>query len=337
MSRACDSGPLPFNYRDVGLSLHDEAFSHPSRRAGCLRAGCLLRCGLIDNASWTALGRPRTIINLRQGADSVAFPGCKMVHLGAANSLEKYDTSDKAVRDWVCSVLKAISTAELPVLVHCRSGRDRTGVIVAAVLCLLGVPEEEVVAEFALSEGAPHQPLTPSQIALLQQTLDPWRTSGGIEAWVRGVDVPLLRAKLLVHDIKPQQEDLTTGTPAHLAGLAIEEEHHYLSTRVQDLWPLINPHSTLDPHLQKQLCLAMLPVFERLSILRPQRPEAPEAGAGRTYAAYGWCCEVLGDLSRALWAYTEADRCSHLDVDENVKVRRFVMRRRRTLENGGLQ
>jgi protein tyrosine/serine phosphatase len=41
-----------------------------------------------------------------------------------------------------------------PVLVHCTAGKDRTGVVVALVLGLLGVADDDIVADYALSETA---------------------------------------------------------------------------------------------------------------------------------------------------------------------------------------
>ncbi|MBO0830473.1 MAG: tyrosine-protein phosphatase [Actinobacteria bacterium] len=39
----------------------------------------------------------------------------------------------------------------LPALVHCSAGKDRTGVVVALVLAVLGVPDELIAADYALS------------------------------------------------------------------------------------------------------------------------------------------------------------------------------------------
>ena len=41
--------------------------------------------------------------------------------------------------------------AALPALVHCSAGKDRTGIVVALVLAALGVPDEVIAADYALS------------------------------------------------------------------------------------------------------------------------------------------------------------------------------------------
>ncbi|MBZ0293256.1 MAG: tyrosine-protein phosphatase [Anaerolineae bacterium] len=41
--------------------------------------------------------------------------------------------------------------SNLPLLIHCTAGKDRTGVTVALLLLLLGVPEEIVIADYSLS------------------------------------------------------------------------------------------------------------------------------------------------------------------------------------------
>ncbi len=52
-------------------------------------------------------------------------------------------------------VLRLIAgDARLPLVFHCKSGKDRTGIIAALVLSLLGVPREDVVTDFARSNAA---------------------------------------------------------------------------------------------------------------------------------------------------------------------------------------
>ena len=51
-------------------------------------------------------------------------------------------------------VLKRLADPEqLPALVHCTAGKDRTGVVVALLLSVLGVPQETILADYALSNA----------------------------------------------------------------------------------------------------------------------------------------------------------------------------------------
>jgi protein-tyrosine phosphatase len=43
-----------------------------------------------------------------------------------------------------------------PAMFHCSAGKDRTGVLAAVLLGVLGVPDEVIVADYALSAGAMH-------------------------------------------------------------------------------------------------------------------------------------------------------------------------------------
>lgn len=50
--------------------------------------------------------------------------------------------------------LEVIATGPGPVVFHCASGKDRTGLLAALVLALLDVPDEQIAADFALTELA---------------------------------------------------------------------------------------------------------------------------------------------------------------------------------------
>ena len=51
-----------------------------------------------------------------------------------------------------------------PAVFHCTAGKDRTGLLSALVLSLLGVPEETVVADYALSGEAMERLAGPSHV-----------------------------------------------------------------------------------------------------------------------------------------------------------------------------
>ncbi|WP_347355124.1 tyrosine-protein phosphatase [Intrasporangium sp.] len=53
--------------------------------------------------------------------------------------------------DSVLAALHAVSTSEGAAIVHCAAGKDRTGTIVGLALKLVGVGDEQVVADYAAS------------------------------------------------------------------------------------------------------------------------------------------------------------------------------------------
>ncbi|MFG2097781.1 tyrosine-protein phosphatase [Streptomyces sp. NPDC048612] len=50
--------------------------------------------------------------------------------------------------------LEVIAVADGPVVFHCASGKDRTGLLAALVLAALGVPEADIIEDFTLTERA---------------------------------------------------------------------------------------------------------------------------------------------------------------------------------------
>jgi protein tyrosine/serine phosphatase len=57
--------------------------------------------------------------------------------------------------DGLGAALRLISDADrAPVVVHCFAGKDRTGVLAALTLALLGVPEADIIADYAASAPA---------------------------------------------------------------------------------------------------------------------------------------------------------------------------------------
>lgn len=138
------------NWRDLGLSLEGQG------AANIIAHGALFRCGLNSGhcATWASLGSPVVKINLRPGPDDNPVMGnCVEQHLRPPDG-ERYDLGSKVMRQWVVEVLRAIAYAPAgPVLLHCKSGKDRTGVIVAAICAAMQVPQTVARSEFLLSEG----------------------------------------------------------------------------------------------------------------------------------------------------------------------------------------
>ena len=52
----------------------------------------------------------------------------------------------------IARVVDLLAAAEGPVVYHCAAGKDRTGVISAVLLGLLGVPDEVVIADYAATQ-----------------------------------------------------------------------------------------------------------------------------------------------------------------------------------------
>jgi protein-tyrosine phosphatase len=87
-----------------------------------------------------------------------------------------------------------------PALVHCSAGKDRTGWVVALVLLAVGIPEEDVMADYLLSNKVVHRHLDADEAVLevlrpamgvhatyLTAALDHVRaTYGSIDAYLGG-------------------------------------------------------------------------------------------------------------------------------------------------------
>ncbi|MEM9528717.1 MAG: tyrosine-protein phosphatase, partial [Bacteroidota bacterium] len=137
------------NFRDLGefvnLIIGEEVL--PEKK--------IYRGGSIDYVKDVQeIGNPKSIFNLRNGPDPNSL-NLVQLHFPMANKIEKYDTSQKEVRKWLNEIIKEFENPDLafPVLIHCLSGKDRTGIVVAALLLILGVKKEVIVEEYLLSDG----------------------------------------------------------------------------------------------------------------------------------------------------------------------------------------
>jgi protein-tyrosine phosphatase len=164
------------NFRDFG--------GYPADGGGrAVRAGLLYRSDSLgkltgaDAGRFAALG-VRTVIDLRYpweasaagrvpAAEGLTYVNCSIEHRPYDQSqlpsvidpvrflADRYAevASDGAAE--ISQVLQIVATAGTqPLVVHCASGKDRTGLIAAIGLILLGVSEADVVADFALTELA---------------------------------------------------------------------------------------------------------------------------------------------------------------------------------------
>ena len=137
------------NFRDVG------EFVNLISGEKVLKEKLLLRGGSIDYVNDLGeIGNASSIINLRNGSDSMIFKS-EYFHFPMSNKIEKYDTSQKEVRVWLNEILKVFEKSDLkfPILVHCLSGKDRTGIVICAILLIIGVKRETIIEEYLLSDG----------------------------------------------------------------------------------------------------------------------------------------------------------------------------------------
>jgi protein-tyrosine phosphatase len=156
--------PGSANLRDVGGYV---AHTGVTRWRTLLRAGALDR---LDAGGWTALADLgiRTVVDLREPVererdpDDVADP---RIHLyerplieGRIDLTVEHDlgafyrevlaTCGRALADVVRLLCEPDA---LPALVHCSAGKDRTGLLIALVLSSVGVPDDVVVEDYALT------------------------------------------------------------------------------------------------------------------------------------------------------------------------------------------
>lgn len=66
---------------------------------------------------------------------------------------EEYILFVERYRERIANVLRAMAAARSGgVLYHCQGGKDRTGIITALLLALVGVPEQVIIADYAASQ-----------------------------------------------------------------------------------------------------------------------------------------------------------------------------------------
>lgn len=70
----------------------------------------------------------------------------------AAHYLDLASTKGPELR----AVVEVVAKSQAPMLIHCQYGKDRTSVVVAVLLALLGAADRDIAHDFALSETQYH-------------------------------------------------------------------------------------------------------------------------------------------------------------------------------------
>ncbi|MEU7867430.1 tyrosine-protein phosphatase [Dactylosporangium sp. NPDC049140] len=167
--------PNLFNFRDLGG--YATADGRVTRWRRLFRSDSLSRIDPADAASFTALG-VRTVIDLRRPREVErdgrvhAFHGLTYHHLHPVHAEweEATDAAETSDARWlanryldlaehghaaITAAVEVIADADnAPVVVHCVAGKDRTGVVSAVTLGALGVPDDVIAEDYALTQGA---------------------------------------------------------------------------------------------------------------------------------------------------------------------------------------
>jgi protein-tyrosine phosphatase len=68
---------------------------------------------------------------------------------GADNLIEDYLRQVEVNADSIIATLQLMADpANRPVIIHCTAGKDRTGIVVAVLLSILGVDDDDIVADY---------------------------------------------------------------------------------------------------------------------------------------------------------------------------------------------
>ncbi|KAB1928273.1 tyrosine-protein phosphatase [Micromonospora sp. ALFpr18c] len=169
--------PLPatFNFRDVGGYVgHD---GRTVRRGRLYRSDSLHRLDEQDRDAFAAIGI-RTVIDLRRPTEVQrdgrvpAYQGLVYRHIHPEHtdwaetpheegaSLARYlaDRYADLAQTGTAGLAEAVGliadSTNAPVVVHCVAGKDRTGIVCALTLAVLGVDDADIAADYALSSEA---------------------------------------------------------------------------------------------------------------------------------------------------------------------------------------
>ncbi len=156
------------NFRDLG--------GYPTRDGGQLRWRVLFRSDALHHLTGADVARLRSeiglghVVDLRSsgeiaidGRGRLAAEDFRIHHLplfdgsgvGSADLdpritlCDRYFLMTEHAKRPIARVIETLARADAPAVYHCAAGKDRTGVISAVLLGLLGVADELIVADYA--------------------------------------------------------------------------------------------------------------------------------------------------------------------------------------------
>lgn len=142
------------NYRDAGRFVNLLSMHEP------LQTGSLLRSGNLNAvAKLEEMGNPRLVVNLTQDLrklpPSDSGQSVDLLHFPKPDNQDVYNLKSRVNQKWLVEVLQSVAQFEPsgPVWIHCNAGKDRTGVVIAALLKACGIEDELICEEYSLSQG----------------------------------------------------------------------------------------------------------------------------------------------------------------------------------------
>lgn len=169
-----------------GLLYRSEAVVDPDAgdRRNLTAAGIALVCDLrgadererIPNAWWRTSGveiAEHNILADIRGAGAVwdMLRHDPTVSGGHAIMLDIYAKLPEAAAPHLAAIVRRIVGGDLPILIHCTAGKDRTGFVIAALLRMVGVPMDAIVADYLLSASRISKSVAAATHALIQANI----------------------------------------------------------------------------------------------------------------------------------------------------------------------
>jgi hypothetical protein len=206
-----------FNFRDLGG--HEGLDGRLVRRGVVYRSDSLHRVTDADLELLRTFGI-RTVLDLRTTGELTRWGRFPLAHELAWRHLPLFeeetipfelarpeDPEPPAIiaRGWgyvaiaaaggvpVGATLREIAEGEPAVVFHCSAGKDRTGIVAALLLCLLGVGDEAIVADYERSDGSVEAWLTWAKDRAPEEAD---RFVASTPRWVMRAPAPLMRGFL---------------------------------------------------------------------------------------------------------------------------------------------